>query len=132
MSDLINILSNDADPNEEMLKKYLNGSASEEERFAIENQMAEDPFMNEAVEGLQSFNDPATLQDYVTQLNKQLQQQTAKKKKRKLKRRLKDQKWTILSIMLVLGLCVLAYLTIHLSNKKNKPSNTGTNMLQKK
>lgn len=117
MSDLNNILSQGAEPNEEALKRYLEGTASPEERFAIENKMADEAFMNDAVEGLQSFKDPQLIQDYVTQLNSQIQKQTNRKIQRKIARRLKDQNWTIIAIVLVLLLCLLAYFTIHLSQK---------------
>ena len=39
MVDLSNILSNGPEPNEAALKRYLDGTASDAERFAIENQL---------------------------------------------------------------------------------------------
>lgn len=114
MADLDNILSNGSQPDDAALKRYLEGNASAEERFAIENQMTDEAFLNDAVEGLQAFKDKELLQDYVTQLNKDLQKQTNKKKARKLKRALKDQDWTIIAIVVVLLLSCLGYAIIHL------------------
>jgi hypothetical protein len=114
MSDLNNILSSGTEPNDDSLKKYLKGIASDEERFAIENQMADEAFMNDAIEGLQHFKDQQVLEQYVLQLNKDLQKQTDLKKSRKLKRKLKDQNWTILAIIALLVLCTLAYAVIRM------------------
>jgi hypothetical protein len=115
MSDLKNILSQGSDPNEEALKRYLAGSASEEERFMIEHQMTDEAFMNDAVEGLQNFKDTKVMQDYVNKINKELLKQTVKKKRGKLKRHIEDQHWTLLSVIIIIILCILGYFVIHLS-----------------
>jgi hypothetical protein len=119
MNDLKNILNHDEELDSEELIRYLQGEASEEERFAIEKQMAESSFVNEAVEGLQNFKDPALVKEYVTQLNIQLQKSTAKKIKRKNKRKLKDESWLIISILGILLLCVVGYLLIHFITTKH-------------
>lgn len=120
MSDLNNILNQGAEPNEEALKRYLDGTASEEERFAIENYMADEAFMNDAVEGLQSFKSPHQMQDYINQINKELHRQTNKKKKRRLKRHIEDQNWTLISVILIIILCILGYFVIHLTEQQHK------------
>jgi hypothetical protein len=117
MTDLTNILNHDEEPGTEELIRYLQGNASEEERFAIEKQMADSDFVNEAVEGLQDFKDPARVREYVLQLNKQLQKQTAKKIKRKNKRKLKEQNWLVIAVLAILFLCVAGYLLIHFISK---------------
>jgi anti-sigma-K factor RskA len=114
MSDLKNILSNSNSIDEQLLQKYLAGTASAEERFLVENQMAEDLMVNEAIEGLQNFKDPQLTQAYVTQLNSQLQKQIGKRKKRQINRQIKEQSWTIIAIIVVLTISLLAYFTIHL------------------
>ena len=88
--------------------------------------MTDDELLNDAVEGLQNFKDPRLLQDYVSQINRQVRIQTEKKKSRRIKRRLEDQNWTIISILLIIVLCVLGYLVIHLSHKENKKVNNTT------
>lgn len=120
MSDLHHILNEGPEPTEEALQRYLEGTASAEERFAIENHMADEAFMNDAVEGLQNFKSPHQMQDYVNQLNKELHKQTNKKKRRRLKRHMEDQNWTLISVILIIILCILGYFVIHLTEQQHK------------
>jgi hypothetical protein len=120
MSDLHNILDQGPEPNEEVLKRYLEGTATAEERFAIENQMADEAFMNDAIEGLQNFKSPHQMNDYVNQINKELHKQTHKKKRHRLKRHMEDQNWTLISVILIIILCILGYFVIHLSEQHHK------------
>ena len=113
MTDLKDILNHGDEPNNEELMKYLQGNASEEERSAIEKQMADDSFVKDAVEGLQNFKDPIQVHEYVEQLNRQLQKHTNQKLARKKKRKLKEQNWLIMAILAILLLCVAGYLLIH-------------------
>ncbi len=115
MSELKNILNNGPEPSEEALKKYLEGSASAEERFMIENQMSNEDFMNDAVEGLQHFKSPLIMQDYVNKINKDLVKHTSKKKNNKLRSHIEDQHWTLIAVIFILLLCLLGYFVIHLS-----------------
>jgi len=119
MADLKDILNPDEELNHEELMKYLQGNASEEERFAIEKQMADDSFVNDAVEGLQNFKDPVQVHEYVEQLNRQLHKYTAQKLIRKKKRKLKEQNWLVMAILAILLLCVAGYLLIHFYSIKH-------------
>ena len=119
MTDLKDILNHDDELSSEEMIRYLQGEASDEERFAIENQMADSSFVNEAMEGLQDFKDPAQVKDYVDQLNRQLQKHTTRKAARKKKRRLKDENWLIIAILGILLLCVFGYLVIHFYSVKH-------------
>jgi len=121
MADLDNILHNDEELNEEQLMKYLEGNLSDEEKHAVEKQMADSAFVNDAVEGLQSFANPVNIETYVEQLNRQLHKQTAEKKRRKEKRKLKQQDWIIMSVIIVILLCMLAYLVVNESRKRHTP-----------
>ena len=114
MSDLKNILSNSNSLDEQLFQKYIAGTASAEERFFVENQMAEDAIVNEAIEGLQNFENPQLTQTYVNQLNKQLIKQIGKRKKRRFNQQIKAQSWTIIAIIVILAISILAYFTIHL------------------
>lgn len=113
MTELKHILNHDDELNSEELLRYLEGKASEEERFAIENQMADSVFVDEAMEGLLHFKDPALVKEYVAQLNKQLQKQTEKKIFRKKKRRIQEQHWLVIAILAILLLCVTGFLLVH-------------------
>ncbi|MES2332775.1 MAG: hypothetical protein V4539_24415 [Bacteroidota bacterium] len=119
MTDLNDILNHDDELDSAELIRYLQGNASEEERFAVEKQMADSAFVNEAMEGLQNFKDPAQVKEYVDQLNKQLQKHTVKRISRKKKRKLKDENWLIIAILAVLVVCVAGYLLIHFYTVKH-------------
>lgn len=113
MTDLRDILKEDEHlPNEQLLR-YLNGELSEEDRLALEALMADDTFMNEALEGLQKFKNPQLTGDYAEQLNQQLRKLIHKKERRKLKRRLKEQHWLIIAVLAILLFCVTGYLLLH-------------------
>jgi hypothetical protein len=118
MTDLKDILAEDDGIKNDDLLRYLEGNASDEERFAIEKQMADSDFMNDAVEGLQGFQDKQKIQQYAAQLKLQLRKQTSKDRKRKLRRKLNSQQWTLISIVTIILLCVLAYWVIRLYQHK--------------
>ncbi len=118
MADWNDILKDEEELNEQELMKYLEGNPSAEERYAIEKQMAESDFVNDAVEGLQQFHHPTKLIALRNQLNKQLQKATRKKEKRTKNRKIKDQQWLIAAIMAILLICTLGYLLIHFYSKK--------------
>lgn len=114
MSDnLKDILSNlNKEVEQDKLLDYLNKKLSAGEAHEIEKQMADDPFMDDAMEGLGEFKDKHALTDYVQQLNQNLQKQLNKKKQRKEKRRLKDQPWLYFTIILILVLAIISYVLI--------------------
>ena len=118
MADLKDILNQEDDLDNGELMKYLQGNLSEEDRLAIEKQMTDDSFVSDAIEGLQNFKDPVQVQEYVEQLNRQLQKQTNQKLVRKKKRKLKEQNWMIIAILAILMLCVAGYLLIHFYSRQ--------------
>lgn len=118
MADLTNILQNNDKLKDEQLMHYLQGDLSDEERNAIEQQMVEDDFTNDAVEGLETLTNKSQLPDYIEQLNRQLQKNVAAKKQRKAKRNLKDNPWIIIAIGIILVICVLGYYMLHLQTHK--------------
>ena len=90
--DLKNILSNlNIEIEQDKLLDYLNKNLPASEAHEVEKQMADDDFMNDAVEGLEKFNNKKDLGLYVQQLNHNLQKQLIKKNKRREKRKLKEQ-----------------------------------------
>ncbi|MFC4230602.1 hypothetical protein ACFOW1_01780 [Parasediminibacterium paludis] len=113
MADVTHILKEDALQDAQLIN-YLVGNLSDEERHAIELQMLEDDFANDAIEGLENVSNKAQLDTYVKQLNQQLQKQIATKKQRKAKRKLADNQWLVISICVVLAICLLGYYMLHL------------------
>lgn len=114
MSDeLKDILSNlNKDIEQEKLLDYLNKKLSAGEAHELEKQMADDEFMNDAVEGLEEIKNKKDLSLYVEQLNQDLKKQLDKKKKRREKRKLQDQPWIYFAIVLLLVLIVVCFVLV--------------------
>ena len=111
--DLLNILSNsNKDIDNQQLMDYLSGKLSGEAAHEVERSMADNEFLNDAVEGLQQLKGKKNMQAYVDELNAAMHKSLEKKKERRLRRRLKDEPWTLLAIVLVITLCVLGYVVI--------------------
>ncbi|MEI9934946.1 MAG: hypothetical protein WDM71_08875 [Ferruginibacter sp.] len=82
---LNNILSNSNDNiDNQKLLDYLNNELNKTDSHELEKNMADDNFVNDAVEGLQEFGSKKNMQAYVAQLNNELNKQIAKKKKEKI------------------------------------------------
>lgn len=113
-NDLLKILSNsNKDIDNQKLMDYLSGKLPEHERHEVELWMSENDFANEAVEGLQKFDNKKDLQSYVDQLNKELNAYIGKKKSRRETRRLKENPWVYLTVFLILVFVIIGYLIIH-------------------
>ena len=114
MSDnLKDILSNlNKDIEQEKLLDYLNKKLSAAEAHEVEKQMADDVFMNDAVEGLEHFKNKKDLSLLVEQLNRDLKKQTAKKKQHREKLKLSEQPWLYISIVILLILIVVSFILV--------------------
>jgi anti-sigma factor RsiW len=113
INDLLNILSNsNKDIDNQQLMDYLSGKLSGEERHAVEKLMADNDFMNDAVEGLEHVGKKKDIQTYVDELNATLHKSLQKKKQRRLKRRLREGPWGYFAILLIILLCITAYLIV--------------------
>lgn len=123
MSDeLKNILNNsNKDIDNQKLMDYLSQQLSKQDSHELEKMMADDEFINDAVEGLEQFSSKKSMTISVEQLNRDLQKQLAKKKSRKEKRILKDQPWIYYTIIILLALIVIGYLVIKKRTENNKP-----------
>ncbi len=117
MSDLKNILSNSEEMNEHDLLKYLEGNATDSEMHAIEAQMADSPFVDDAIEGLQAIGENKKILQLKEQLNQQLKKASSKKEKVKKRRGIKDQQWLIIAVLAIVLLSVIGYLLIHFYSK---------------
>src|SRR5690349_19115628 len=106
------ILNSEEELSDEQLMNYLKGILLREDAHDIEEKMIDDSFINDAIEGLQQFSSNKKLDDYVRQLNHHLHQQIYAQKQRNYKRRLKDIPWIIQALVIMLLLCMLAYVVI--------------------
>ena len=123
--DLKDILSNsNKDIDNQRLMDYLTNQLSKGESHDVEKTMADDAFLNDAIEGLQKIENKKDVKEYLDQLNADLQKQTAKIKTRKEKRKLKDQPYTYFTIILILVLLVLSFFVIrkYIEERKNSVS----------
>lgn len=112
-NDLLNILSNsNKDIDNQLLMDYLSGKLSGEDKHAVEKLMADSEFMNDAVEGLETIPNKKDIQTYVDELNATLHKSLQKKKQRRLKRRLREGPWGYVAILLIILLCIAAYLIV--------------------
>jgi ABC-type bacteriocin/lantibiotic exporter with double-glycine peptidase domain len=118
MADLKDILSdNDEHLNEDDLLRYLEGSLSEEDKQAFEKKIEASGFINDAVDGLKTVKNKQDINEYVYQLNKNLEKQLALKKQRKEKRTIKNIQWVILTAFVIFIICIIGYLLIHFYRK---------------
>jgi hypothetical protein len=131
-NDVTNIPDGGQGPvDDKKLMEYLNEQLSKQESHDLEALMAEDPFVNDAVEGLAEFSDKKNLDGYVEQLNRDLQKQLDKKKKRREKRKLPDQQWTYVAVVVLLLICIIAYFVIK-RQKTDKPDLPTPNATEQK
>jgi len=125
--DLKNILNNsNKDIDNQKLMDYLSRQLSKQDTHELEKMMAADEFINDAVEGLEQFNNVKKLPLSVEQLNRELQKQILKKKHRREKRKLKDQPWLYFAIILLLLLTVVCYVILKKRVTDQKPVNKPT------
>jgi len=111
--DLLNILSNsNKDIDNQQLMDYLSGRLPEDQKHEVERWMADNDFGNEAIEGLSQIKGKQHLQQYVDDLNGQLNKYIEQKKSRREKRKIKENPWTYLALLLILVLCITAYFLI--------------------
>src|SRR6201992_1822520 len=92
--DLLNILANsNKDIDNQQLMDYLSGKLSGDALHEVERSMADNPFLNDAIEGLKRIPNKKNVQNYVDELNAAMQKNLEKKKQRRLKRKLKEEPW---------------------------------------
>lgn len=111
--DLLNILSNSSkDINNQQLMDYLAGKLSEEDKHQVEMQLANNDFMNDALEGLDHVKDKKDISLVVDQLNRDLQKKLLRKKHKKKKRKMLQQRWIYAGVILILAIIVATWLMI--------------------
>ena len=135
--DLLNILSNSSkDIDNQQLMDYLAGKLSEEEKHKVELQLADNDFMNDALEGLEDVKDKKDINVFVEQLNRDLHKKLLQKKHRKQKRKIAQQRWIYAAIIIILALVIATWLMIvkyqGLKKKEIKSLKAGTEMQKAK
>ena len=115
MNDLINILSNsNKDIDNQKLMDYLSGKLSSKEKNEVEQWMMDNPFANEAMEGLGKVKTQQEIDSYVEQLNRKLSNYIDQKKKRRDKKKIKHLQGPMLAIIILLILVIFILLVVSL------------------
>ena len=111
MSDnLKDILSNsNKDIDNQQLMDYLSNQLSKAQLHEMEANMADDPFLNDAVEGLLEIDNKDNIGNYTLMLNQELQKVISKHKKARDRRRWKDSPTIYIVIITVLLFMVLCF-----------------------
>ena len=111
--DLLNILSDsNKDIDNQKLMDYISGRLSAEEKHEVEKWMVDNPFFNEAVEGLQQAGGEKSVQASVEQINNNLRKYLQHIKVRREKRILPVNVWVYIAVVFILALVVLVFLVI--------------------
>ena len=112
--DLKDILSNlNPEVDQETLLRYLQGKLSAQEQHDLEQQMMDNDFNADALEGLQEFRNKKNIPALVNQLNADLKRRMEKKKRFKEKMKLNLDSNLIIAIVIILLLIILSYVIIH-------------------
>lgn len=133
--ELKDILNNSNDNiDSQKLMDYLGKKLPAQESHELEKQMADDDFMNDAVEGLEQMGSTQKLGISVNELNRELQKQISKNKNRKNRRKFKEQPWTYIAVILLLLLAIISYMVIKKYTQKKQvlPGNFTTFTYSKK
>jgi hypothetical protein len=88
---------------------FLDGKLSLEERRQMEEEIAQSDFLKDALDGLYPASGQEDLGSVMKELNKNLQRSLSPKKSRKKHRPIGDQLWIWVTIVLLLGICLLGY-----------------------
>jgi hypothetical protein len=111
--DLLNILKDsNKDIDNQKLMDYISGRLSSEDKHEVEKWMIDNPFFNEAVEGLQQAGGEKKVQASVDQINNQLRKYLQQKKSRRDKKMFPINGWAIFAVLFILALAMLVYAVI--------------------
>ena len=114
MNDLLDLLDQDILVNEQVLEKYVAGTATPMEQHEIEKLMLQSEYFEAAVEGLSAFKNKDELAAYNQMLKKTVRDLTQKNKQKKKRKLLDTEPWTIAAVAIILLLCIVCYLVIKL------------------
>jgi len=112
-NNLKDILSNlNKDIEQQKLLEYLNNELPQADQHAVEEALNDDPFMSDAMDGLQQFENKNDVPQLIHQLNADLKKELDKKKKRKRRQGIAPQTWTYIAIVFILLVCIITYLVM--------------------
>lgn len=106
------LTSGTPDPDEQRLLDYLNNKLNASETHATERSITDDPFLSDALDGLNQIPNKAVLQTRLDDMNKKLQNTLQVKSSRIRHRKLASGGWAYLTLLILLVLAVVAYIII--------------------
>ena len=95
------------------LDKQLRTLIHEKELSHFRNELP-DAFLNDASEGLDQVADDSQLDGILSKMNHQMRQQLLRKKKKTGRRTIGEFSWSYWAIIIILLLCICAFLVIRL------------------
>ncbi|RQO31465.1 hypothetical protein DBR32_05755 [Taibaiella sp. KBW10] len=101
---------------EEQLWNYVSGSMPPDKAHDTESDKLDDPFWNDAVEGLEQLEDKQKIKNITVQLQQQIRKQTASKGKKK--KGIQGHWQGMVITVLLLLLIVICYLFFHFGVKR--------------
>ena len=110
LKDILSSLSPDVDP--ETLMLYLQSKLPEAQKHEIEKKLLDNEFAEDAMEGLQQFDDKKQISSLVEQLNADLRHKLEKKKMRREKLRIKELPWLYIVLLIILMLIIIGYIMV--------------------
>lgn len=111
--DLLKILSNsNKEIDNQKLMDYLSGKLSGEQKHEVEKWMADNPFFNEAMEGLEQAGGSKKVKASVEELNSALHKFLASRKKKRESNFFQFNYWTYVAVVFILALAILVYYLI--------------------
>lgn len=114
---LLNIWNDEALPDQQQLLDYIEGRLDEESKAALELQLAADPLLRDAVEGLAKLRDRSKLNDIKKHIDRSLIQRLKRRNRRMLRREKPNQLIIVVATVLLLMLTAIAWWVIHLLQK---------------
>ena len=113
-NDLKNILSGlNKEVEQEKLLQYINRNMTDAEQHELEKSIADDPFAEDALDGLEQLKNKTELSSLTQQLNLQLKKEVNKRNKGRNKHKgIPSQQWTYYAILLILLIAIITYVVI--------------------
>jgi anti-sigma factor RsiW len=91
---------------------YLDGKLSEEDKRAMELQLAESDFEADAMEGLSQIGNKARIGGIVTELNEKLHRRTRQRRKRLFRNGMTFPLWLAYATIIIIMLVVIGFIIL--------------------
>ena len=113
-NDITNILPGlNKEVEQEKLLRYLNRNMTDAEQHEFEKSIADDPFAEDALDGLEHLKNRTEIPSLTQQLNFQLKKELKKRNKGRNKYKgIPSQQWTYYAILLILLIAIVTYVVI--------------------